>query len=937
MRTLLSLILLLTAALPPLPAQPHGFLTWSVEDGLPQSQVTALAEDERGYLWVGTNGGGVARFDGADFKTFGVADGLADNFVRGLSLGPGGALYVLTRRGLAVMHPDSAGFDVQFVEDGDGRLFGANAGAVRWGQMRWNPDMDGPVFSTIDAVHSLERIQDGWRVTVGDNLFQQDGPDLPLRNGNVLVGTRTQGVFLNNQRGEPIAHYTEQAGDLPHDHILSLLQDRQGRAWIGTSGGGLVRMIPTGLRYFDSSDGLAGNRVYALHAGAGGRLWVGASQKGIQYRDETGFRSPPIEDPTRGAKITSITQDGGGRTYFATDGRGVIMLDSNRVRRLNRRAGLASEYNLKLIPTGDSSILVVSYSQGINQATYFPARDSFSITTLEDAAARDGGYQPTTPAAGSLSLASAIMGPENTLLLGTTTGQIHQRAVVGLFNTRVFTEESGLPPGRISAMALRLETQLWVAVQGYGLYYTDLRVASPRFFPLPSSFRGVSTNIFQLAVDPARPALWLGTERGLTRLYLNADGQPDYFRNYGRAEGFLGGETTRGAVTTDSLGRLWFGTLNGLVRYEEDRSDLYLAPPPTSLERVNLYYEAVAPDDYEAKAGVPHFSAGNNHFQFRFIAVDLTYPDRLRYRFRLKGEEADWSPLTDERAVRYAGLGAGRYTFMVEATTDGGKTFGEAAEYTFEIAAPLFRSGWFLGLVTLTLASLIIGVSYYLYQRVQRKEAVLRAELETQNRLLGLEQKARQLQMNPHFIFNALNGIRGLVDGKHDAEARAQISKFATLMRGILNNSRQDMITLAEEVKVLREYIEMEQFCQRFPIDYAINIPDSIDAEEVSLPPMLLQPFVENAILHGLAGADNGGTISISFSLRGRGMQCLVEDDGVGRKAAAAKRVNQAANHKSVAVEVTGERLRSSGGRLTIKDREGGGTVVEVVVPVEVW
>ncbi len=225
-----------------------------------------------------------------------------------------------------------------------------------------------------------------------------------------------------------------------------------------------------------------------------------------------------------------------------------------------------------------------------------------------------------------------------------------------------------------------------------------------------------------------------------------------------------------------------------------------------------------------------------------------------------------------------------------------------------------------------------------MYRRVQRREAALREELATRNRLLELEQKARQLQMNPHFIFNALNGIRGLVDGKHDAEAREQITRFATLMRGILNNSRQEVISLKEEVDVLRRYIEMERFCQNFPIDYTIHLPDEVDPEEISLPPMLLQPFVENAILHGLAGKKEGaGTIAIHFILRGRRMQCLVEDSGVGVSTRRKRQAGKTSTHKSVAVEVTRERIESTGGSLRIDDRQGGGTVVEVVVPVEVW
>ena len=909
-----------------LAAQSYGFLTWSVEEGLPQSQVTALAQDARGYLWVGTHGGGVARFDGRDFETFDVADGLADNFVRGLAADPAGTVYALTRRGLALLHPDSTKFLPVSLSGSSLLQEGAGAGAAGWGQMQWMGE--GRLRHTSErTVYNFAASDEGWSVSTEPGPRGVTGPNQKLPGGNQLHGTRGRGLFLLTATGEPIKRYTEDSGDLPHNTILALLQDRQGRTWAGTSGGGLVRVIPTGLRYFDTRNGLAAKRIYAVHAGKrDGKIWLGTGNEGVRYYQGGNFGELPTDDPTRGVKIGTITQDGAGRTYFGTDGNGLAFLDSNRVRRITQRDGLPSDYLLRLLPAGDSSIHVVSYAKGIAPLRYFPTRDSFAV-----------GRYPATNSLPTLSLASAIQAPDSTLLLGTTDGRIQRLPYGQLGKVVVYDEENGLPPGRVSALSLRLGTQLWAAVEGYGLYYTDLRSSPVRFFPLPARFRDLSANIFQLTLDPARPALWLGTERGVSRLFLNQDGQPDYLQHYGRAEGFLGGETTRGATTVDSLGRLWFGTLNGLVRYEDDRSDLYLAPPPTFLERINLFYEPVVSEDYEKVDDVPTFRAADNHFQFRYGAVDLTYADRLQFRFRLRGEDPEWSPLTDERSVRYAGLTPGRYTFLVQATTDGGKTFGDTAQYIFAIKAPLLRAGWFLGLVTLLLATSIITVTYLYFQRVQRREALLREELETQNRLLNLEQKARQLQMNPHFIFNALNGIRGLVAGENGSEARRQITRFASLMRGILNNSREDTITLADEVKVLREYIEMERFCQNFPIEYAIDLPEGADPEEVSLPPMLLQPFVENAILHGLAGKEEGGKITVRFRLRGRGMLCTVEDDGIGREAAAERRANRNTAHRSVAVEVTRQRLEAAGGSLTIKDRPTGGTVVEITVPVEVW
>lgn len=862
--------------------QPFGFLNWSVTEGLPQSQVLALAEDSRGYLWAGTQGGGVARFDGKNFRVYTTADGLADNFIRAISTDDTGNVFVRTKSGNAVLKPGAQAFVVTSAQ------------------------VPGPII-TIPPNEELEDVT----------------AYLSISGGRALVGTHGNGLYLLGKDAEILKHYTEADG-LPQNAIRALLTDRQGQHWIATSGGGISRMIPTGLRHFDLDDGLLGERIYALHEGKDEKIWIGASLRGMQYYDSTGFHRPETDDPTLGTKISSIMQDLDGRIYFATDGRGIAVLsDSGRVERITRRSGLPADWIMKLLPSRDQkAIWAIGYKDAVARIEW---RDSsFSVTNF---------ILPEWPT--ETAFASAILHPDSGFLIGTRAGQLlHWDPETAEVFT--FGEANGLPPAPIKALAIRRGTQLWAAVTGHGLFYTDLRLTEPQFFPLPSRFLDLSTNIFQITAPTDKAELWIGTERGVSRLYLNIDGQPDYLRHYGRPEGFIGGETTAASLI-DEQKNIWFGTMNGLVRYVDDEPGGYLDPPKTFLEAINLFYEPLDSANYRVESGIPHFAAQNNHFNFRFRAIDLTYPDRVRYRWRLGGNEKDWSPLSEETAVRYAGLPSGSYRFAVQATTDGGKTWGEPTEYTFVIDSPLWRSAWFLGLVSLLGASLLIGGFYAFYQRIQTREAAKRRALEARNQVLELEQKARQLQMNPHFIFNALNGIRGLVDGRHDVEAREQISRFARLMRGILNNSRQKSIPLSDEIKTLDDYLRMEQFCQPFAFTYTIHPPTDEDPEEISLPPMLLQPFVENAVLHGLSGKEDGGHIHVRFILRGRRMQCLVEDNGIGRQAAATKQKSRPPGHKSVALDVTRARVEAMKGQLTINDRPEGGTIVKVVIPVETW
>ena len=878
-----------------LTAQPYGFLTWNTTNGLPQSQVTALAQDSYGYLWVATRGGGVARFDGATFRTYTDADGLPGNFIEQL-----------------------------WADDHEPVFVASDNKTVRYDLLRDRfVSVDSP-----DGNHPPSAFRSaGFSASVPSPTTAVDLP-----NGRQLVGSRNQGLYLLDRDGELLEHYTETNSALPHNAVRALLLDRQGRIWIGTSGGGLTRMLPTGLRHFDRADGLADNRVYALHEGRD-RLWLGG-RRGLQLYDSTGFRRPDAEDLTRGAKITSIAA-AGPFTLLGTDGRGVVVLDdSSRSERLTVGAGLPSDWIMTTVGGRNPDrpeAWAFTYADGVSHLAY---RDSNWVVTNYQV---EEGQEVLRPR-------SVLRDGDGNFLIGTASGRILRwvwREGQTTIDPAVIGPANGLPGGPVRALALRRGTQLWAAVTGHGLYYTDLRMPPPlRFFPLPLRLRRPAhLNVFQLTAPPDRPEVWLGTAEGVERLTLNTDGQPDVLRRYGRADGFVGGETT-GASLIDSSGTIWFGTMNGLARYEPTPAAAYPEPPAAFLAGVDLFYEPLTDGRFSLNGLVdaPDFKATENHFNFRYRAVDLAHPERVRYRYSMElSDERNWSPLTVETAVRYAGLPPGYHRFAVQATTDGGKTFGEEAVFELTIDAPLWGKAWFLGLLALLGSGLLVGGFYTFYRRGQQREARERRRLEARNRLLELEQKALRLQMNPHFIFNALNGIRGLVDGRHDAEAREQIGRFATLLRGILNNSRQEHITLAEEVRVLDDYLRMEQFCQPFTFTYAIEVPEEADPEEVSLPPMLLQPFVENAVLHGLAGRNDGGHVSVTFSVRGRRMQCSVEDNGIGREAAAARKQARAPGHQSVAMDVTRDRLRAIGGRLEITDRPEGGTRVEITVPVETW
>jgi sensor histidine kinase YesM len=172
--------------------------------------------------------------------------------------------------------------------------------------------------------------------------------------------------------------------------------------------------------------------------------------------------------------------------------------------------------------------------------------------------------------------------------------------------------------------------------------------------------------------------------------------------------------------------------------------------------------------------------------------------------------------------------------------------------------------------------------------------------------MIELEQKALRMQMNPHFIFNALNTIKGYYSEGNDEKAGDYISKFSMLLRMLLENTEQT-IPLATELKMLKLYIELTQIRYKNVFDYDIKIDPKINLEDTAIPTLLLQPIVENAIIHGLAPKKEHGLLEISFDKIGNSLRCKVVDNGIGIKASLEKQKQR--QHESKAISITKERL----------------------------
>jgi tetratricopeptide (TPR) repeat protein len=212
---------------------------------------------------------------------------------------------------------------------------------------------------------------------------------------------------------------------------------------------------------------------------------------------------------------------------------------------------------------------------------------------------------------------------------------------------------------------------------------------------------------------------------------------------------------------------------------------------------------------------------------------------------------------------------------------------------------------WQFLIVSIFIITLVIII--LIFNRYKLKQKASQSKLISKN--LEIEQKFLRAQMNPHFMFNALNSIQSFVTLNDTYSAERYLAKFSRLMRYILDNTSQPYISIETEVKTLQLYLELEQLRFDFKFDFQITVSDEIDDEVVVIPPMLTQPFVENAIIHGIMHKKDKGNISVKFFKNNDSIIATIVDDGVGRDEAFRIKKRSDAGHKSMGMQVTKDRL----------------------------
>jgi ligand-binding sensor domain-containing protein len=962
-------------------AHSYHFRSYSVDDGMPFVQVFTIYQDSRGNLWMGAYGG-LSRFNGLSFQNYSPLNGLPNHWVNAITEYGDNTLWIGTIEGLATLkhevfttYTTNDGLPSNFIScllrDERNNLFvGTDKGLAQYNNGKFVKLQIDPNFPDLAVLCFYEEPNAG-KIWIGTtegvyeftngkftqqhfpNFYENDIRAINKdRNGRIVCGTQDGMFILENQ---VFRQFIPPDGtEVPM--INAMVTDISGVLWIGAQNG-LYSFDGSKFEYTKLSDDVNAEKIISVYNDYENNVWLGTASGLFRFRGK-GFVSYGTHDGLLGNFIFGITEDQSGNLWVCSDEKGVFRYDGKTFTGYTKKDGMPAD-KTNAVYTLENGNVLVGTSDGL---VHIVNNKVAKVYTTKDGLHND-------------SVNVIYRDTHGTLWLGGNNGITHVSSDWKFTPYRIDVPPNAPKPD-VWCMLEDSKGNFWVGTYLGGLYTfsngtftrkdTELKFSGNSYFGISedshgnlfyASLDGVfiktkngidsireqhglnSDLVYTMGVDRKKENLWIGTNQGINRFdltaYANAGTKNVY--TFGKEEGFTGVECNTNGIYEEDDGTMWFGTVNGLIKYnpKEYRSNPYYTK--TSITSIALgFTDTILPANVI-------LNYDENSVSFEYIGICFSNPSKVQYRYMLEGFETEFCPPTKERIARYPNIPSGTYTFKVISCNNEGLWNNDPASFTFTIATPIWKKTWFLVCVSLLVTALLLLAIFTRIRQIKDRE---RKESETRVALAGNELKALRAQMNPHFMFNSLNSIQHFILTNKANDAGKYLNKFARLMRMILNNSDKSQITIREEVEYLQLYIELEAMRFDNKFDWTIDIADNIEIDYIEIPAMLLQPYIENAILHGLTPLKSPGHLELSMRMQGNNLLCRIKDNGIGReKAREMRQLSNRKDHRSLGMKITSDRLELinnlHGSQLSMtitdlkhEDGNAAGTQVDIFIPV---
>jgi ligand-binding sensor domain-containing protein len=510
-------------------------------------------------------------------------------------------------------------------------------------------------------------------------------------------------------------------------------------------------------------------------------------------------------------------------------------------------------------------------------------------------------------------LISAAEDKNGNLWFGGTSGQLYQydfRHDRFIANAPDANQRPAVLQKSINALYADDNGKVWMATEGGGLVQFDTHTKK---FKSWMENDGLVMDICNKLIDDNHGRLWVGSYEGFSIFNM-------------QNEKIEISKVNEGLRENDFFSRGWLRLKNGeivvpnggnLVVIDQSQISNKENKPIPVITGITVFTKHVPL--YQSIPSIT-LSYKENFFTFNFSVRSSFNKGEIEYAYKLLAYDKDWNYSSSRNFAAYTGVPGGQYQFEVKARYKRGD-WGSAVAFPVYISPPFWETWWFR---SLAIAFIIAVVLITIKRREKRLLRDEKLQSEFRERITATEMQALRSQMNPHFLYNSLNAIRLFVLQNDSDNAEKYLVKFARLMRLILDNSREEWITIGSELEQLQLYMELEQLRFDNKFDFGISVDALLQSAKINIPPMILQPHIENAILHGIAHKQTKGSIQLRIATSDHQLECIIEDDGVGRQKASQLK-NKMSSHKSVGLKVTEERLQ------LLSLRTGKKTNVQVV------
>jgi hypothetical protein len=891
-------------------------------DGLPSSQIYQVIEDKKGYLWFATDHG-VARYNGYEFKVFSSGEGLADNTVFKLFIDSKERMWMQTFSGqLFYMENDLVkpfafnaaakkivensiplGF---FVDSLDNVHFSCNYNG------EYIIDKEGKVHLQLKFIKShpfnqifVDEIVKGRLLTSGNKLFV---PTLPTYLYVRKFKGQYDSLFVDvNYSGQLFAKYLRDGRmiislskylfeykkgqllllkQLPAP-ITYLYEGKNDELWVSTYNG-LFKVSTKNWKILNGylEKEFISSTVLDFEIG----LWVTTVNSGVFYFNDAGVNEYKL-NPDSMQEALCLAK--GKNIIYAGFWNGVVA-EFNTSACLSKTQMKNEKYiNAMFFDESTDRLLISTEPPGYLSAGKFHPFASDGTKSLKGDFIRlrngemlnasiNGLYKVKDD---SLFLWSSlkqrancvIERPDGKFILGTNSGVYllnEQGNILSLFHP-IFKDV------RVDDIEKR-DDLYFFATRGKGLVIVEGDSA----YKVDES-DGLCNNIIH-RITKGENSIWCASYNGASKVTLESF-SPFRFSvsSIGYNEGLSDNEINDIAVLNDTV---WVATKKSILFFDGRSSFMNSTPPVFHFTSFKVNNVDVSLDE------IGSLNHGANNISIGFEALSYKSYGNIKYRYWLVNEADTFESVTSSRHVDFLSLKPGNYIFSVLVKNSSGTWTVAKESLKFTILTPFWQQWWFRLLVLFTIILLAV---YFMRLRIARVREQERLRTDFNKQLVMLEIKALRAQMNPHFIFNVMNSIQDFIL-KHDTKsAQKYLTKFARLVRMILDNSLESEVLLNDEIKANCLYVELEQ--QRFggKFDFVLDVDAEIESLSLRIPPMLIQPFLENAIKHGIGHLKTHGQLLLKVKIIGGDLHVVVEDNGVGRKAAMEWNIHNIRDHNS--------------------------------------